>query len=60
MRRVLDLPDRVGDLFIRLVNQNGGRLSAAKRHSSFASLTDDEIARLEAAVRDAFATPPPG
>ena len=60
MRRVLDLPDRAGDLFIRLVNQNGGRLSAAKRHSSFASLTDDEIARLEAAVCEAFATPPPG
>ena len=51
---IVDLPARKLDLFIRLCRQNGGSLSAAKRQAQFAMLRDDEIARLEEAVRRGF------
>jgi hypothetical protein len=54
MQDIVDLPARQLDLFIRLCRQNGGSLSAAKRQSHFAMLRDDEIARLEEAVRRGF------
>ena len=54
MQGVVDLPDRLIDLFIRLCTQNNGTLSAAKRQGHFASLTDDERTRLEDAVRQGF------
>jgi hypothetical protein len=54
MQDVVDLPARQLDLFIRLCRQNGGSLSAAKRRSQFAMLRDDEITRLEEAVRQGF------
>jgi hypothetical protein len=54
MQGVVDLPDRKLDLFIRLSHQNGGKLSAAKREGLFAMLTDEEVARLEDAVREGF------
>ncbi|MFM8634342.1 MAG: Fic family protein [Planctomycetia bacterium] len=43
----LDMPDRLIDLFIRLVHQNGGTLSRGKRVAHFAMLTDAEVADLE-------------
>ena len=55
MQEVVDLPSRKLDLFIRFCQQNGGVLSAAKRKSHFAELVDDEVARLEEAVRRGFA-----
>ena len=55
MRNIVDLPSRKLDLFIQLCRQNGGRLSAAKRKSQFAMLRDEEIDRLEEAVREGFA-----
>ena len=45
------MPDRLLDLFIRLCHQNRGHLAARKRASHFSFLTDDELGRLEAAVR---------
>ena len=60
MQDVVDLPARKLDLFIRLCQQNGGTLSAAKRQSHFPLLRDDEIARLEEAVRKGFAPPDGG
>ena len=50
----MDLPDRKLDLFLRLCKQSGDRLSQAKRDAHFAMLTDEELARLERAVRDGF------
>jgi hypothetical protein len=56
MREVVDLPNRHADLFVRLCLQNEGALSKSKRKlMEYASLTDDEIGRLEAAVAEAFA-----
>ena len=54
VRAAVDLPDRRLDLLIRLVAQNGGRLSARKRQSQFAELADAEVAAAEAAVAEAF------
>ena len=50
MRDIVDLPERQANLFLRLVLQNGGRLSARKR-DLFPELSDDEIAALEAACK---------
>jgi hypothetical protein len=54
IQEIVDMPDRQIDLFIRFCLQNNGRLSARKRASHFDTLTDQEIARMEQAVQDAF------
>ncbi len=56
MRDVVDLPNRLADLFVRLCLQNTGALSKIKRQlPEFAVLSNQEIAGLEAAVAKAFA-----
>jgi hypothetical protein len=54
IQAIVDMPDALMDLFIRLCLQNHGKLSASKRTSHFAKLTDDEIRRLEAVIQDIF------
>lgn len=54
VRAVVDMPDRRAGLLIRLMLQNGGRLSKAKR-GQFEELNDDEIAGMERAVQAAMA-----
>jgi hypothetical protein len=54
MREVVDMPDRMVDLFMRICRESGGRISRNKRNSLFAKLTDDEVAGLEECVRKAF------
>jgi hypothetical protein len=54
IQEIVDMPDRQIDLFIRACLQNGGRLSARKRASSFSFLADKEIARMEQAVQSAY------
>jgi len=55
MRAVVELPDPVAARFIRFCQQNGWKLSAAKRRKGgLEKLTDDEVAALETAVREAF------
>ena len=49
VREIVDMPDRRLSLFVRLVMQNQGRLSAGKR-GRFSELTDAEIAAMEQAV----------
>lgn len=51
VQEIVDMPDRDVSLFLRLTLQNGGRLSKNKREH-FAKLTDEEIARMEHAVRE--------
>lgn len=51
---VVDLPDRLIDLFIRLCLQNQGILSTAKRNSHFGMLADDEVARMQKSVREIY------
>lgn len=51
---ILDMPDRLIDLFIRLCRQNNGRLSDRKRSAHFDFLTDEELTVMERAVRDGY------
>lgn len=57
MRAIVDMPDRRVALLIRLMLQNGGRLSNSKR-DRFDELTDAEIAAMEQAVQRALTTTP--
>lgn len=50
----IDWPAHSLDLFIRLVQQNGYRLSRSKRDSHFAWMTDEELGRFESAVAASF------
>ena len=53
MRDIVELPDRIADLFVKLCRQNGGTLSKKKRKlPEFEPLTDDEIAAMEAVIRE--------
>lgn len=54
---IIDMPDRLIDLFIRLCLQNNGRLSAAKRSAHFDFLNDEEVAAMQQAVRDGYSHP---
>lgn len=59
IRHIVELPDRIADLFVRLVRQNGGTLSKKKRAlPEFAALTSVEIAAMEAVVRDGLGKAP--
>ena len=49
VREIVDMPDRRLSLFVRLVMQNQGRLSAAKRRL-FDELSDAEVSAMERAV----------
>jgi len=54
IRDIVDMPDRLVDLFIRLCINNSGRLSNNKRKAKFEKLTDEEISQMEECVRDSF------
>ncbi|SFP93037.1 Fic family protein [Sphingomonas rubra] len=53
VRRIVDMPDRRASLLVRLIFQNGGRLSQAKR-DRFQELSDAEIALMEGVVQTAM------
>ncbi len=48
---IVDMPDRRASLLVRFILQNRGELSKKKRESEFSELTDDEISRIEATIR---------
>ncbi len=50
IQKVVDMPDRQIDLFIRFCLQNNGHLSARKRASHFQFLSEDEVASMEKAI----------
>jgi len=54
IQQIIDMPDRLIDLFIQYCLQNSGRLSARKRASHFDFLTDDELMLMEQAVHAGF------
>lgn len=54
IQNIVDMPDRMIDLFIRFCLQNNGRLSSRKRASHFDSLAGEEIAFMERAVQSAY------
>jgi Fic family protein len=54
IQEIVDMPDRLIDLFIQICLQNNGRLSLKKRESHFNFLTDNELARMEEAVKAGY------
>ena len=52
--KIVDMPDRQIDLFIRFCLQNDGRLSARKRSSHFDFLSDEEVALMEQTIRSSY------
>jgi hypothetical protein len=54
IQSIVDMPDRLIDLFIQLCLQNKGQLSARKRVDFYSFLADDEVARIENAVRAGY------
>jgi hypothetical protein len=56
IEELVDLPDREINNFIRIVLNNRGRMSNAKR-PMFSRLNDNQIAALAEAVRKAFGLP---
>ena len=50
IQNIIDMPDRLIDLFIQLCLQNKSKLSAKKRAAHFDFLTDDELTAMEQAV----------
>lgn len=57
IQAIIDMPDRLIDLFIQLCLQNNGSLSARKRAAHFDFLTDEELPAMEQAVKDGYHRP---
>ena len=54
---IIDMPDRLIDLFIQLCLQNNGSLSVRKRSAHFDFLTDEELSLMEQAVKKGYNRP---
>jgi Fic family protein len=54
IQEIIDLPDRLIDLFIQLCLQSSGNLSAETRAAYFDFMTDEELAAMEQAVKDGY------
>jgi len=51
---IVDMPDRLIDLFIQICLQNNAHISSKKRSAHFEFLTDNELIDMENAFRDGF------
>ena len=51
---IIDMPDRLIDLFIQMCLQNNGNLSARKRSAHFDFLSDVELAAMEQVVKGGY------
>ena len=58
LNELFDWPAHSLDLFIRVVEQNGGTLSNKKRHSHFDWMKKDEIEQAQLTVQNAFSDKP--
>ena len=58
IRQVVDLPDKRLELLIRLLHEQGGRLSHTKRAAKFSELSDDEVLAIQDAFAEGFQTTP--
>ena len=57
IQNIIDMPDRLIDLFIQLCLQNNGSISTKKRSAHFDFLTDEELSSMEQAVKDGYIRP---
>jgi Fic family protein len=58
VKEMLDMPDRQVEQLRRFLEQGGGQLSERDRTKEFASLTDEEVARVQASFANSFGLPP--
>lgn len=58
IQEIVDMPDRKIDRFIQMCLQNNRRLSARNHASHFDFLSDQEVARMEEAIRSAYGNDP--
>ena len=54
IKNYLDMPDKLVDLLIRFLNQNGGKFSKCARKNEFERLTDNEIQAIEKKYEEIF------
>jgi len=54
IKNYIDMPDKLVDLLIRFLVQNGGKLSKRAREKEFKKLTDSEIQAIEQKYADVF------
>jgi len=54
IKNYLDMPDKLVDLLIRFLNQNGGKLSQRARDKEFSQLTEAEVQAIERKYIDVF------
>lgn len=54
LQEIVDMPDRLINLFITVTSKNKGILSHNKRTNYFAMLTDDEIRQMETVIQQLF------
>ena len=57
LNRLVDMPERLSDLLLRVLQQSGGKLSRRGRRREFAALTEDEVSGIEEMYREAFGDP---
>jgi len=50
IQNIVDMPDRLIELFIKFTYQNSGKLSKNKREKYFAFLTDKEIEQMQRVI----------
>jgi len=50
LQKIVDMPDRLIDLFINLVMQNKGILSEPRKQKHFSMLTDSEVKKMESVI----------
>ncbi len=51
LQEIIDMPDKQLDLLMKMIIQNDGTLSPAKRKKFFAMLTDKEVKKAEALIK---------
>ncbi|MGC9424070.1 Fic family protein [Vibrio sp.] len=54
LQDIIDMPDRLIDLFIQLCLQNNGKISSRKRSVHFSFLADEELEAMELAVKEGY------
>jgi hypothetical protein len=54
IQNIIDMPDRLIDLFIHVCLQNNASLSEKKRTAHFDFLSDYELKAIQQAVRDSY------
>jgi len=54
IKNYIDMPDKLVDLLIRFLNQNGGKLSKRARDKEFNQLTEGEVDVIERKYDDIF------